>query len=130
MGRCSERLVGLFRGLFRVCPLLANMCPASRLCAQVYLQLYYLPPSSKFFCLESKSFYLGTSMCRNVVKWANFGEWHTEFNVGEARYTAIPVKTDLSYFEDRSLVTVVPAQEADLLQYQESTSRCQDRLQY
>ena len=56
-------------------------------------------------------------MCRNVIKWADVEERHTEFSVGEARYTAIPVKTNLPNFKkpgEKCLVTVVAAQAADL----------------
>ncbi len=60
---------------------------------------------------------LGNSMRQNVVKWANVEERHSEFNVGEARYTAIPVKANLPNLDkpgEKCLVTVVPAQAADL----------------
>ena len=44
-------------------------------------------------------------------------EQYTVFNIGEARYAAIPVKADLPDFkrpEKKYLVTVIPAQAADL----------------
>ena len=56
-------------------------------------------------------------MDRNVVKWPNVEERHPVFNVGEARYTAIPVEANLQNLEipgaDR-LVTVLSASAADL----------------
>ena len=60
---------------------------------------------------------LDNSMDRNVVKWPNVEERHPVFNVGEARYTAIPVEANLPNLDipgaDR-LVTVLSAQAADL----------------
>ena len=59
----------------------------------------------------------GNSMSRNVAQWPNVEERHPVFNVGKARYTAIPVKADLPDLKihgaDR-LVTVLSAQAADL----------------
>ena len=55
-------------------------------------------------------------MSRNV-KWANAEERHSEFNVGEARYTAIPVEANLPNLDDlgeQCLVTLILAQAADL----------------
>ena len=56
-------------------------------------------------------------MSRNVVQWPNVEEQHLVFNVGKARYTAIPVQAylpDLEVPETDCLVTVLSAQEADL----------------
>ena len=47
-----------------------------------------------------------------------FEAQHTVFSIGEARYAAIPVKVDLPDFkrpEGKYLVTVIPAQAADLV---------------
>ena len=75
------------------------------------LQSCHLPLSSQPFCLESNSFYSGNNRPPNIEAQ------HTVFNIGEARYTAIPVKADLPDFkrpEKKNLVTVTPAQAADL----------------
>ena len=56
-------------------------------------------------------------MDRNVAKWPNVEERHPVFYVGEARYTAIPVKAnlpDLKIPGADCLVTVLSAQAADL----------------
>lgn len=57
------------------------------------------------------------SMGRNVVQWPDVEERHPVFSVGEARYTAIPVKADIPDLKIAGadcLVTVLSAQRADL----------------
>ncbi|KAK0511023.1 hypothetical protein JMJ35_006575 [Cladonia borealis] len=56
-------------------------------------------------------------MSHNISLWPDVEEQHPVFNVGKARYTAIPVKTDLPRLkipETDHLVTVLSAQKADL----------------
>ncbi len=56
-------------------------------------------------------------MTRNMIKWANAQERHFEFNIGEARYTARPVKAGLPNLNSHAkqcLVTLLPAQARDL----------------
>lgn len=75
------------------------------------LQSCHLPLSLQPFCLESNSFYSSNNMPPIIE------EQYTVFNIGEARYAAIPVKADLPDLErpgDKCLVTVIPAQAADL----------------
>ena len=75
------------------------------------LQSCHLPLSSNFFCLEPYSLYFGNNMPPNIEAQ------HTVFNIGEARYAAIPMKVDIPDFkrpEKKYLVTVIPAQAADL----------------
>ena len=83
----------------------SNMCPASSFRHQ---NSSVMKRSHQIF---------GNSMSRNVTQWPNVEERHPVFNVGKARYTAIPVKADLPDLKihraDR-LVTVLSAQAADL----------------
>ena len=56
-------------------------------------------------------------MSHNIALWPNVEEQHLVFNIGKARYTAIPVKIDLPDLkipETDYLVTVLSAQKADL----------------